>query len=195
MPTTCTPQLAATPIPTSPTPSRFEESLAAHPPWPEAHRLGQCPVLGFPTVCFTRQSSCSALVWSSFSLPPPVSLSSTRPSEYWFLPKGRKDVGRVSNSCMRELRRGYRAEFLPLYILTHAPSPPGDNPYSPYRVPDETLSPSICQLTNGKNNAGRKVQNARGRIPNVLIRERDTGMPDEVNYVSELVDLQTALRA
>ncbi|KAI0085519.1 hypothetical protein BDY19DRAFT_965412 [Irpex rosettiformis] len=122
---------------------------------------------------------------------------------YWFLPKGRKDVGEsVEQAALREAyeESGYRAEFLPLYILTNAPTPPGaGSRFVPQRN-TEPIYLSTYQWKGPRWPQGPGCIGGEyltfwfvGQIPHDAVHEAHTGMPDEVNYVSELVDIRTAL--
>lgn len=134
------------------------------PPGPRGPPLGPMSSPGFPNSLFHASEFMlgAGMVILQPSTARIVIVHETK-LNYWFLPKGRKDVGEsIEQAALREAyeevrptsylssagtyissnkQSGYRAEFLPLYILTHAPSPPEDNPYSPYRVPRRNTEP------------------------------------------------------
>jgi 8-oxo-dGTP pyrophosphatase MutT (NUDIX family) len=79
--------------------------------------------------------------------------------QYWFLPKGRKDLGEsLEMTALREayeevciplviliwhlmrcyIQSGYQVEFLPLHIPSYAPAPPG-NPEAYHRLNTEPI--------------------------------------------------------
>ncbi|KAI0691805.1 NUDIX hydrolase domain-like protein [Cytidiella melzeri] len=121
----------------------------------------------------------------------------------WFLPKGRKDVGEsLEQAALREAyeESGYRAEFLPLYILTNAPSPPALRSQVPTRN-TEPIYLSTHQWVRPRWPQAPECNGGEyltfwfaGQIPEDAVREENTGMPDEVTYVSHLLDLQTAVQ-
>ncbi|KAF7369806.1 Nudix hydrolase domain-containing protein [Mycena venus] len=126
--------------------------------------------------------------------------------KYWFLPKGRKDVGEsLEQTALREAyeESGYRVEFLPLYTQTHAPGPPS-NPQAPYGLNSEPIYISTAAYParirrNRIAPAGEyltfwQVCRYVGQIPEDAVREEGTGMPDEVNYEAHLMDVNDAMK-
>ncbi|KAK7055501.1 Nudix hydrolase domain-containing protein [Favolaschia claudopus] len=122
--------------------------------------------------------------------------------KYWFLPKGRKDVGEsLEQAALREAyeESGYRVEFLPLFTQTRAPSPPS-NPHAAYEPNTEPIY--ITTVAFPARHRANRVSPAGeyltfwyvGQIPEDAVREENTGMPDEVNFVTHLVDVNEALK-
>ncbi|KAJ7457012.1 hypothetical protein FB451DRAFT_1098391 [Mycena latifolia] len=123
-----------------------------------------------------------------------------RQKKYWFLPKGRKDVGEsLETAALREAyeESSYRVEFLPLYTHTSAPLPPSARTYEPNSEPIY-----ICTAAY----PARKRRNMVlppgeyltfwyvGQIPADAVPEEGTRMPDEVNYETHLLTVEDALR-
>jgi len=122
--------------------------------------------------------------------------------KYWFLPKGRKDVGEsLEQTALREAyeESGYRVEFLPLFTQTRAPGPPTD-PHAPYSLNCEPIY--IGTASYPPRTRGNRIAPAGeylsfwyvGQIPVDAVREEGTGMPDEVNYESHLMDVKDAVK-
>ncbi|KAF7373628.1 Nudix hydrolase domain-containing protein [Mycena sanguinolenta] len=122
--------------------------------------------------------------------------------KYWFLPKGRKDVGEsLEQTALREAyeESGYQVEFLPLYNETRAPGPPDDR-YAAVRPNCEPVY--ISTAAYPARVRGNRVSPAGeyltfwyvGQIPPDAVREEGTGMPDEVNYQAHLMDVKEALK-
>ncbi|KAJ6492918.1 NUDIX hydrolase domain-like protein [Mycena vitilis] len=122
--------------------------------------------------------------------------------KFWFLPKGRKDVGEsLEQAALREAyeESGYRVEFLPLCTESRAPRPPGTT---------ATASLFNCEpiFIGMQAYAGHKRGNRTsppgeylsfwyaGQIPADAVREEGTGMPDEVNYEAHLLSVEDALK-
>ncbi|KZV63424.1 hypothetical protein PENSPDRAFT_657313 [Peniophora sp. CONT] len=122
--------------------------------------------------------------------------------DYWFLPRGRKDVGEsLEQAALREgyEESGYRATFLPLLLPSGAPVPPDA------RASDDGLRtepiyiramgiPSIVDQANRIRSRGEEyiVFFYVGQIPENAIREEGTGMADEQAYVGKLVTPEEA---
>ncbi|KAJ6578791.1 NUDIX hydrolase domain-like protein [Mycena vulgaris] len=121
-----------------------------------------------------------------------------REKKYWFLPKGRKDVGEsLEQTALREAyeESGYRVEFLPVYSNTRAPDPL-------HKVDAPNCEPIFI---NTAAYPARKRRNYSlppgeylsfwyiGQIPADAVREEGTGMPDEVNFETHLLDVDDAL--
>ncbi|KAJ7730256.1 NUDIX hydrolase domain-like protein [Mycena maculata] len=122
--------------------------------------------------------------------------------KYWFLPKGRKDVGEsLEQAALREAyeESGYRVEFLPVYTQTSAPGPQS-NPNAPWLPNCEPI------FINTASYPQRKRRNSTmspgeyltfwyiGQIPADAVREEGTGMPDEVNYETHLLSVEEATK-
>lgn len=125
---------------------------------------------------------------------------------YWFLPKGRKDVGEtIEEAALREAyeESGYRTEFLPLLIPSNAPSPPGSGYRRGHVTNTEPIYISIMSwrprrrariAAPGDDNGGEYLTFWYvGQIPEDAVHEENTGMPDEKNYTSYLLGLDDAL--
>ncbi|PFH48847.1 hypothetical protein AMATHDRAFT_64527 [Amanita thiersii Skay4041] len=119
----------------------------------------------------------------------------------WFLPRGRKDVGEsLEQAALREAyeESGYRVQFLPLYTRTWAPSPPSD-PDAHCRCNTEPIYMTITSY-RARYGRNRLVRTAGeyltswyvGCINEDAVRETGTGMPDEQNYVSHLLNIEDA---
>jgi len=120
----------------------------------------------------------------------------------WFLPRGRKDIGETLEQCaLREAyeESGYRVEFLPLHLPSRAPAPP-DRPNA--RLELMVSEPVFITTTDfGPKYYGNRVDPGGqyitfcyvGQIPADAVREESTGMPDEMNYVGTLLELDVAL--
>ncbi|KAG6889678.1 hypothetical protein C0995_015426 [Termitomyces sp. Mi166 len=118
--------------------------------------------------------------------------------KYWFLPRGRKDVGEsLETTALREAyeESGYRVTSLPLFTCTHAPSPPS-NPGARRRLNTESLYTTITHWSSGGN---RSVPGEymtfwyAGQIPPDAVHETGTGMPNEQTYTSHLYTYQEAI--
>jgi 8-oxo-dGTP pyrophosphatase MutT (NUDIX family) len=123
--------------------------------------------------------------------------------QYWFLPRGRKDVGEsLEQAALREAyeESGYRAEFLPLLNPTHQPVPPGNRANSDWL----NTEPIYMTLTSWQP---RKRRNGTigayggeyvtmwyvGQIPEDMTPDEGTGMADEQNYQSYLLTVEEAM--
>ncbi|KAG5731119.1 hypothetical protein E4T56_gene15567 [Termitomyces sp. T112] len=119
--------------------------------------------------------------------------------KYWFLPRGRKDVGEsLETTALREAyeESGYKATFLPLFTPVHAPSPPSD-PGARRRLNTESLYTTITHWAAGRGN--RSVPGEymtfwyAGQIPPDAVHETGTGMPDEQTYTSHILTYEEAM--
>jgi 8-oxo-dGTP pyrophosphatase MutT (NUDIX family) len=115
--------------------------------------------------------------------------------KYWFLPKGRKDVGEsLEQAALREAyeESGFRAEFMPLHTRTRAPSSPSANPVS---LNTEPIFASTMAWGPRHQDGGGEYLTFYyvGQIPEGAIHETGTGMPDEQNYTSHLLSIEEAL--
>ncbi|KAJ7092479.1 NUDIX hydrolase domain-like protein [Mycena belliarum] len=120
--------------------------------------------------------------------------------KYWFLPKGRKDIGEsLEQTALREAyeESGYRVEFLPLYTHTSAPVPPSARgaPYLPNCEPIYICTASYAARTR-RNVLFPASEYLSfwyvGQIPADAVPETDTRMPDEINYQTHLLDIEEA---
>ncbi|KAJ7630098.1 NUDIX hydrolase domain-like protein [Mycena polygramma] len=125
-----------------------------------------------------------------------------REKKFWFLPKGRKDVGEsLEQAALREAyeESGYRVEFLPLYTDSRAPRPPG-TPAAASLFNCEPIFIGIQSYDARKR--GNRISPPGeylsfwyvGQIPADAVREEGTGMPDEVNYEAHLMTVEDALK-
>lgn len=126
--------------------------------------------------------------------------------DYWFFPKGRKDVGEsLEQTALREAyeESGYRVEFLPLYLPTNAPIPPaerghGDLPSTePFYISTHAWAPRNRQHPEGQVWAGDFGGEYLtfwyiGQISADAVHQADTGMPDEKEYQSHLLEVDDA---
>ncbi|OCH92522.1 hypothetical protein OBBRIDRAFT_791116 [Obba rivulosa] len=124
---------------------------------------------------------------------------------YWFLPKGRKDIGEtLEQAALREAyeESGYRVEFLPLFMPTNAPPPPA----SPHALRDlpvmEPFYISTCTWRPRRHRTGPGAQGGEyltfwyvGQIPEDAVHHSNTGMANEQNYQTRLVSIEDALKA
>ncbi|KAI0651155.1 hypothetical protein C8Q79DRAFT_15374 [Trametes meyenii] len=124
---------------------------------------------------------------------------------YWFLPKGRKDVGEsLEEAALREAHEesGYRVSFLPLIMPTNAPTEPGSPEHDPRRPITE---PIYVQLMKWHQRRYARVQYGGpggeyltfwyvGQIPANATIESGTRMPDEVGYQTYLLTYEDATR-
>ncbi|KAJ7161055.1 NUDIX hydrolase domain-like protein [Mycena filopes] len=120
--------------------------------------------------------------------------------KYWFLPKGRKDVGEsLEQAALREAyeESGYRVEFLPLHTQSQAPL----SPNTPHRAPNcepiyihTTYYPERLRPNSVRPPGEYLTFWYVGQIPADAVREVGTGMPDEVNYESHLVSIEDAMK-
>ncbi|TBU59954.1 hypothetical protein BD310DRAFT_876361 [Dichomitus squalens] len=125
-----------------------------------------------------------------------------REHSYWFLPKGRKDVGEsLEQTALREAyeESGYRVSMLPVVLPHNAPNPPG----SIRRLDRSRILPCtepIYISLMGYGRGGRNHQRGEyltfwyvGQIPADATVEAGTRMADEVDYETHLVTIQEAL--
>ncbi|GLB44509.1 putative NUDIX domain containing protein [Lyophyllum shimeji] len=118
---------------------------------------------------------------------------------YWFLPKGRKDIGEsLEAAALREAyeESGHQVEFLPLYTPTHAPPPPAD-PSARIKLNTEpvymTLSAWRPGQGNRKSNGEYLTSWYVGQIPADSVRKDGTGMANEQTYSSHLSTYDEAM--
>ncbi|CAK5271517.1 unnamed protein product [Mycena citricolor] len=119
----------------------------------------------------------------------------------WFLPRGRKDIGEsLEATALREAyeESGYQVEPLPLFTFSRQPAPPGK--------PDAGDIPNcepIYVLTSyfrERRHRGGYVSPAgeyltfwyAGQIGPDAVHHENTGMPDEANFQTFLVDQNEA---
>ncbi|KAJ7271095.1 NUDIX hydrolase domain-like protein [Mycena rebaudengoi] len=122
--------------------------------------------------------------------------------KHWFLPKGRKDIGEsLEQAALREAHEesGYRVEFLPLYIPTCAPIAPNttESHYAKNCEPIyiSTTSYPARKRSNWTSPGGTYIVSWYvGQIPQHAVRQEGTGMPDEANYETYLLDVKDAVR-
>ncbi|KAF9451354.1 hypothetical protein P691DRAFT_699568 [Macrolepiota fuliginosa MF-IS2] len=126
--------------------------------------------------------------------------------EYWFLPRGRKDLGEtLEAAALREAyeESGYHVEFMPVYNPSRAPAPPTKEKM--YEEPN--TEPIYVTMTAWKENGLRRMQAPDvnlgyeyltswyiGQIEDDAIPEKGTGMADEENYVSHLLTYEEAMK-
>jgi len=117
--------------------------------------------------------------------------------KYWFFPRGRKDRGEsLEQAALREAyeESGYRAEFLPMYHSTMAPIAPnsGGSRLAPHTEP---IFVTLMSWLARKHREGGEyiISWYVGQIPEDAVRETNTGMPDEKNYVSYLLGIDDAI--
>ncbi|KAJ7938469.1 hypothetical protein B0H13DRAFT_1587860 [Mycena leptocephala] len=126
--------------------------------------------------------------------------------KYWFLPKGRKDVGEsLEQTALREAYEEIRLSVrlssrVPPIAHEHASSRTAHNPHAPWELNCEPI------YINATSYPARKRRNVVlppgeylsfwyvGQIPADAVREEGTGMPDEVNYEAHLMDVKEALK-
>ncbi|KZT68056.1 hypothetical protein DAEQUDRAFT_728315 [Daedalea quercina L-15889] len=128
--------------------------------------------------------------------------------DYWFFPKGRKDIGEsLEQAALREAyeESGYQVEFLPLYLPTNAPIPPAERArgmqpcaepfyastqkWAPRRRRRQRTDESLYPEDNGGE---YMVFWYIGQISADAVHHADTGMPDEKEYQSHLLELDDA---
>ncbi|KAI0354272.1 hypothetical protein OH77DRAFT_1426340 [Trametes cingulata] len=117
---------------------------------------------------------------------------------YYFLPKGRKDVGEsLEQAALREAyeESGYRVSFFPLIMPTHAPSPPNSPDRSRYLPCSEPIYVNLqrWQKKRGDNGGEYLTFWYVGQIPEDAVVETGTRMPDEVGYETFLVTHEQAM--
>ncbi|KAJ7699307.1 hypothetical protein B0H17DRAFT_1049404 [Mycena rosella] len=125
-----------------------------------------------------------------------------RQKKYWFLPKGRKDVGEsLEDAALREAyeESGYRVAFMPLYTNTSAPGPPSQRD-APFRLNCEPIFISTVSYPERKRRSTTLPPGEYlsfwyiGQIPADAVCEEGTRMPDEVAYESHLLSPEDALK-
>ncbi|KAI1790536.1 hypothetical protein LXA43DRAFT_481875 [Ganoderma leucocontextum] len=122
---------------------------------------------------------------------------------YWFLPKGRKDVGEsLEQTALREAyeESGLRVSFLPIILPHNAPGAPGS-----LAGLDRTrmlpCTEAIYVSTQSYEKRGRSKAGEGeyltfwyvGQIPENAVIESGTRMADEVNYETHFLSLEDAL--
>ncbi|TFK48205.1 hypothetical protein OE88DRAFT_557685 [Heliocybe sulcata] len=113
----------------------------------------------------------------------------------WILPKGRKDIGEsLEQAALREAyeETGYRSQFLPLLSGSRAPAP------GSLRNAEATTEPIyVSTIRFGREYGGHGGEYLTfwyvGYIDEDAVREENTGMIDEKQYVSHLLTPQQAL--
>ncbi|KAF9529150.1 hypothetical protein CPB83DRAFT_813005 [Crepidotus variabilis] len=121
--------------------------------------------------------------------------------KYWFLPRGRKDVGEsLEQTALREgyEESGYRVSFLPLLNPTHQPVPPNTEVLY---LNTEAVFVTVTswhprQRRNGtvESHGGEYLTFwYAGEIPENAVPQEDTGMSDEQNYETFLLDFDEAM--
>jgi len=125
-----------------------------------------------------------------------------RKKKYWFLPKGRKDVGEsLEQAALREAyeESGYRVTFLPLYSKTQAPGAPSDpNPWAapnhePIFINTAAYPPRVRRTITFPPGEYLSFWYV-GQIPADAVLEEGTRMPDEVNYETHLLTVEEAVK-
>jgi len=122
-------------------------------------------------------------------------------SKFWFLPKGRKDVGEsLEQTALREAyeESGYQVEFLPLYTPTRAPISPGapkDTPNTePIYISTVAWAPRKSRRSRTTDNGGEYLSFYYvGQIPLDAVCHEGTGMPDEQNFTTYLLSVNEAI--
>ncbi|EPS98869.1 hypothetical protein FOMPIDRAFT_1017399 [Fomitopsis schrenkii] len=126
--------------------------------------------------------------------------------DYWFFPKGRKDVGEsLERTALREAyeESGYQVDFLPLFLPTNAPLPPAERALpaqpctEPFYVSTQAWGPRRRLRPDDRHYPGDDGGEYLtfwyvGQIAQDAVHERDTGMPDEKEYQSHLLTLEDA---
>ncbi|KAI0673133.1 hypothetical protein C8Q78DRAFT_930406, partial [Trametes maxima] len=126
-----------------------------------------------------------------------------REKRYWFLPKGRKDVGEsLEQTALREAyeESGLRVSFLPLIMPTNAPTEPRSPEHDPRRPITE---PIYVQMTQWRQRRYARIGYGAhggeyltfwyvGQIPANATIESGTRMPDEVGYQTYLLTYEEA---
>ncbi|TFK29126.1 hypothetical protein FA15DRAFT_664441 [Coprinopsis marcescibilis] len=125
-----------------------------------------------------------------------VVLVSRRGSQRFFFPRGRKDRGETLEvAALREAyeESGYKAELLPHFGFTSAPLSPHSSKAGP--------SCEAVYLTivgwgpvRGQTEGEYLVHWYLGWIPEHAVPEQGTGMPDEMDYESQLFTIEEALQ-
>lgn len=118
---------------------------------------------------------------------------------FWFLPKGRKDVGEsLEQAVLREAHEesGYHASFLPVRMPTNAPSAPA----TPHARSLPCTEPFYVSTLHWRPQPHRADVGGEyftfwylGQIEADAVPERKTGMPDEAHYQAHVLKLRQAL--
>ncbi|KAJ7607353.1 NUDIX hydrolase domain-like protein [Roridomyces roridus] len=177
---------SATPSPSPPPPPRMSQWSSAQVPdsgWADENFQ-----LGAGMVVLQQTTLKVAIIWE-------------KKRRYWFLPKGRKDVGEsLEQTALREAyeESGYRVSPLPIYTRTRAPGPPDnlDAQWSPNCEPIYICTTAFAQRRrhNFVSPPGEYLTFwYLGQIPEDAVHEEGTGMPDEVNYETHLVSPEEAM--
>ncbi|KAL0952624.1 hypothetical protein HGRIS_006873 [Hohenbuehelia grisea] len=148
---------------------------------------------GLPLAAFNSATQCCG-----------IQLCYETKRNFWFLPKGRKDIGEtLETAALREAyeESGYRAEFLPLYNPTHQPPPPGTDltvrTKNTEAIYISTLAWGPRYTRDGRlyDRGGEYLTHWYvGQIPGDAVRHEGTGMPDEQDYISEIITFEEALQ-
>jgi len=122
--------------------------------------------------------------------------------KYWFLPKGRKDLGEsLEKTALREAyeESGYQVEFLPLHIPSCAPAPP-DDPDAYLRLNTEPILVTLTSWSAKAAGRGRRRYPGEyltswyvGQIPHDAIYQSGTGMSNEQSFTSYLFTFDEAM--
>ncbi|KAJ7573976.1 NUDIX hydrolase domain-like protein [Mycena floridula] len=161
--------------------SRFSSPAVPNSGW-----SSQCFMLGAGMVIFQPSTNRVVLVHDT---------------EYgfWFLPKGRKDLGEsLETTALREAyeESGYKASFFPMFSPSNQPAPPEDMAaiYKPNTEPI-FISTHTWAPSGRREYGGEYITHwYAGHIPADAIRVEGTGMPDEQNYTSFLLSFDEAVQ-
>ncbi|TFY53917.1 hypothetical protein EVJ58_g9172 [Rhodofomes roseus] len=127
-------------------------------------------------------------------------------NDRWLLPKGRKDVDEsLEQTALREAyeESGYRVEFLPLYLPTNAPLSPAGRVHGMRKCTEPFYASTLTWGNRNKQRPNDEVWPGDrggeyitfwyiGQIPRDAVHEADTGMADEKEYQSHLLELDDA---
>ncbi|KAF9484164.1 hypothetical protein BDN70DRAFT_798276 [Pholiota conissans] len=124
--------------------------------------------------------------------------------EYWFFPRGRKDVGEsLETAALREgyEESGYRAQFMPLFNPTRQPHSPEDTDgdlkpnTEPIAVTLTSWKPKTTRQGEPYDSGGEYLTTWYvGRIPEDAVKDTGTGMWDEQHYESHLLSFEEAVQ-
>ncbi|EIN05273.1 hypothetical protein PUNSTDRAFT_107551 [Punctularia strigosozonata HHB-11173 SS5] len=130
--------------------------------------------------------------------------------DFWFLPKGRKDVGEsLEQTALREAyeESGYQPQFLPLYMPHRFPSPPNPDkgvagtrsPFAkvtePIYVTTQTWGPRYHNDGSLRDAGGEYISFYYvGYIGADAVHHQNTGMDNEMHYVTHLLPAQEAIQ-
>lgn len=113
---------------------------------------------------------------------------------YWFFPKGRKDVGEsLEEAALREAyeESGYRASFFPLYTRTRQPSAP-EGQLSRTKRNTEAIYISTYAWLARRGPVEYFTHWYVGLIPENAPHTMNTGMKDEKGFKTHLLPLEEA---